>query len=152
MGSDSPTHVPTCINHAADVLDIAVIQALHVPAYLKVLYDTDTQHFPIFLTLSSAIELKAPRTCIKINWELYKENLIAYNLPCALSTREDIETAAKHWMSTISTAKEKSSQVIERSTTFLREILPDHIRKKLREKRRLRKRWLFSRYPTPKNN
>lgn len=54
LGPSSPTHVPTNPRYTSDVLDIVLAKNVPCPINLEVLYDLNTSHLPVLITLDVA--------------------------------------------------------------------------------------------------
>ncbi|GBP32757.1 hypothetical protein EVAR_18910_1 [Eumeta japonica] len=51
LGPDTPTHVPTNPHRLADVFNIILSHKVGWPVHVEVIYDMDTQHLSILITV-----------------------------------------------------------------------------------------------------
>ena len=150
LGPDEPTHVPSNTNYSPDVLDVVLCQELPCPVHVEVLYDMNTQHLPILITLGLAADFtaaRAPRP--RVNWSAYQSALTDLTLGGPVSTVEDVEAAASYITERIQLAKEAASSNPP-AVTCRRDELPANLRFDLQRKRRLHRLWARTRCPRVK--
>ncbi|GBP27754.1 hypothetical protein EVAR_82803_1 [Eumeta japonica] len=76
LGPDTPSHDPTDPRFGADVLDIVLCHQLPFPINVKILYDINTQHLPILITLRTTAHLTPARPQThRNNWSAYQRAL-----------------------------------------------------------------------------
>ncbi|CAG4946348.1 unnamed protein product [Parnassius apollo] len=144
---EEPTHVPTDPRSRPDVLDIVLARNINHPIVVEVLYDLDSQHLPILITLGLKAVTTLPRTVkTRVDWRLYHKHL--QERPPAhhpLNTADDVEAAATNITKAIQEALNAASTIVPMSTR--RDVLPRHISVQIRRKRALRRLWARSRCP-----
>lgn len=134
LGPDSPTHIPSNTRSAADVLDIVVKKNIRCPVQVEVLYDLDTQHLPILITLALAADFTAPRpTGVKTDWAAYTRALTSMDVG-PLTTAEEVEDEAIKLTQRLQEAKEEASSPATQRNSRARDSLPLHIKRELKQK------------------
>ncbi|CAH2094956.1 unnamed protein product [Euphydryas editha] len=152
VGPSSPTHIPSDPRCRPDVLDIVVHSGLPSPVNVEVIYDLDTQHLPLLVTvdLQDSIRVqKGPRR--RIDWSHYAAHLKQFELPLPIRTVQEVEEATQVISNHIKMAMEEASIPIN-ITTAQRNPLPGPLRAMLRRKRDLRKLWARTRCPRVKRD
>ncbi|GBP53949.1 Probable RNA-directed DNA polymerase from transposon BS [Eumeta japonica] len=105
LGPDTPSHVPTDPRFGADVLDIVLYHRLPFPIHVKVLYDMDTQHLPILITLGTTAHLTPARPqAHRTNWSAYQRALEELHIVKSFSSPEKVDSAASRLNHEIQTA------------------------------------------------
>ncbi|KOB77882.1 putative endonuclease and reverse transcriptase-like protein [Operophtera brumata] len=151
LGPDSPTHIPTSTRASADVLDILVKNNIRCPVQIEVVYDLDTQHLPILITLALSANFTAPRpTGVKTDWAAYTSALMSIDVG-HLTTPAEVENEVVRFLEAIQKAKVEASTPIAARRPQARDQLPLHIKQDLKEKRTLRREWARSRCPRLKS-
>ncbi|KAJ0173910.1 hypothetical protein K1T71_010056 [Dendrolimus kikuchii] len=149
IGPDSPTHIPSNPHHSADVLDIVVHQNLCCPVHIEVLYDLDTQHLPILVTLAlEVIAIPQKTLSTRTNWAAYATSM--EYLPLGpLSTPEEVESSARLIMERMKAAKDAAT-TMSPIRTRRRPELPARLSQDINHKRALRRLWARTRCPVLK--
>ncbi|GBP29508.1 Probable RNA-directed DNA polymerase from transposon BS [Eumeta japonica] len=76
IGPDTPSHIPTDPRFRADVLDVLLCHQLPYPIYVEVLYDMDTQHLPILITLGTTAHMTpALPPTYRTDWDAFRSAL-----------------------------------------------------------------------------
>ncbi|GBP61149.1 Probable RNA-directed DNA polymerase from transposon BS [Eumeta japonica] len=76
VGPSTPSHVPTDPRLGANVLDSVYCHQLPFPIHVEVLYDMDTQHLPIMITLGSSTHMTPTRPQTHpTDWSAYQRAL-----------------------------------------------------------------------------
>lgn len=147
IGPDSPTHIPTNALHAADVLDIVLVKNLPFLTQVEVLYDLDTNHLPLLITLALTADCTIPRPAgMRVDWESFARQLTDIEVG-PLSSPDEVEQEATRLTAKIMEAKEAASKPIAQRRSYLRQELPPNIKRELKRKRQLRREWARSRCP-----
>nr|XP_034826944.1 uncharacterized protein LOC117984436 [Maniola hyperantus] len=151
LGPGAPTNIPTTHLHQPDVLDIVLHYRLDHPISVEPLYDLNTEHLPILVTLNLQRDFTIPRPpSNKTNWEKYAIALSELELVGPISTAADVDRAACTITSAIQQAKREATTT--RPYTRRRDLLPSPLRDKLEKKRALRKLWARTRCPRVKRD
>ncbi|CAH2091885.1 unnamed protein product [Euphydryas editha] len=86
MGPGAPTHIPTDPRRQTDVLDIALHHGITYPMDVEVVYDFDTQHLPILVTLTLRRGFTVPRSPRpRVELERYTSQLMGFELTAPIS-------------------------------------------------------------------
>ncbi|GBP16393.1 Probable RNA-directed DNA polymerase from transposon X-element [Eumeta japonica] len=129
LGPDTPTHVPTDMRHRPDVLDIVIGHKDKRPIHVEVVYGTNTQHLHTFVTVRTGTSNSPQATSRqRVDWENFQTSLEALHLRSSFETAADMDAATT-------------------ASTSRRGDLPLSIKRKIRHKLRLHKRWTRNRYP-----
>ena len=159
LNDDSPTYIsPTGIPYT---LDFALCTPLLVPTIrdFRVTFDLSSDHYPMFLSLTTPIQLNAPgphaplyrKNYAHTDWTAYADHL-RDSLPAAqpLSTEGGIDDFVDRLTASITSALDASTPAprpTRRTKTFL---LPPPILRLIRTKNRLRKEYQRTRNPDTK--
>ncbi|KOB77430.1 putative endonuclease and reverse transcriptase-like protein, partial [Operophtera brumata] len=136
---------------SADVLDILLKKHIRCPVQIEVLYDLDTQHLPILITLALSANFTAPRpTGVKTDWVAYTTALMSIDVG-PLTTPAEVENEIAKFTDSIQKAKVEASTPIAARRPQARDQLPPHIKRELKKKRILRREWARSRCPRLKS-
>lgn len=147
LGPDSPTHIPTNNRHSADVLDILLTKNFPYPVQVEVLYDLDTNHLPLLITLALTAVCTVPRPQgIKTDWEAFSRALSGLDVG-RLSSPEEVEQEATRLTAKLQEAREAASRPIPQRRQNARDELPTDLKRRLATKRRVRRDWARSRCP-----
>ncbi|GBP37245.1 hypothetical protein EVAR_35678_1 [Eumeta japonica] len=85
------THIPTDSHFGADILDVVLFYQLPYPIHVEMLYDTDTLHLPLLITLGTTAHTTSARPLTHRNdWSAYKRALEELHIGKSLSCPEDI--------------------------------------------------------------
>ncbi|CAH2215773.1 jg21243, partial [Pararge aegeria aegeria] len=151
LGPGSPTNIPVDCRCSPDVLDIVLHHRTDHPISVEALYDLDTEHLPILVTLNLQRDFTIPRPPrLKTDWEKYATALSELELAGPILTPEDVDQAAVHIMTAIQTAKDGATTM--HKPAGRRDLLPRSLRDKLSKKRNLRKQWARTRCPRIKRD
>lgn len=153
ISTGEPTYWPSDHNRVPDLLDILVTKGIS-QNYVRVESSTDlsSDHTPVICTISSGVFFfDKPFKLINqnTNWCNFKSMLdrdLQMNVP--LRTPKEIEEAVQYFTRTVQKCAWQSTPV-ERLTTKYPDY-PAVIRRKIEEKRRLRRLWQYSRHPLDK--
>lgn len=149
-----PTYWPTDPNKIPDLLDFYVIKNISCN-YVKIeeCECLSSDHNPVILNvykqvipINSTVNIYNKRT----NWNLYKE-IISHNidLGARLKTGEDIEMSIERFNCIIHLAAANSTPTNNKVKVKQKEY-PKQITQMVRERRKLRRIWQCSRYPSDK--
>lgn len=142
--SREPTYWPSDPNKTPDLIDFFVTNGMS-GLYTKIesCLDGSSDHTPVICTLSTTIICQEPRDTLynrKTDWASFQEYIQENaNLNIPLKTEEDIENAAWYTTNLIQSAAWMSTPFIEYNPQNQDYTLV--IRKKLAEKRKLRRQW-----------
>ncbi|GBP91286.1 RNA-directed DNA polymerase from mobile element jockey [Eumeta japonica] len=147
IGTDTPSHIPTDPRFRADVLDVVLCHQLPYPIYVEVLYDIDTQHLPILITLGTTAHMTPARPSThRTDWSAFKSTLEELHIGKSFSCPEEVDTAAQRLTEKVQAAY---SAAITRlpARTSRRWDLPPHLKLALQKKCNLQKLWARTRCP-----
>lgn len=153
LTTNEPTYWPTDHNKLPDLLDLCFVKNIN-PNLLNIrsCLDLSTDHSPILATLGTNIILKekAPTLTNKhTNWNLFREivqETLDTDIP--LKSTKDLETAVVHFNQVVQNA---ARQATPEPVKYINSTnCPIFIKKKIAEKRRLRRRWQTTRHPADK--
>lgn len=156
VSTGEPTYWPTDQQKVPDLLDFFVIKGIS-QTYIQIesSLDLSSDHSPIILTISSSVIKKEPPFSLSNNntdWnhfrKLINENL---SLKMSLKTTEEIETAVENFNSALQECALQASPH-QKIKAVCQMSYPLYIKKKIAEKRRLRRIWQNSRSPVDKTN
>ncbi|KAG7294806.1 hypothetical protein JYU34_022823 [Plutella xylostella] len=122
------------------------------PVHVEVMYDADTQHVPLLITVGINSEFRIQRPPRRtVDWAAYRSAMDAFSFDGQLTTPAEVESAASVITSAIKTAQEAATTIQEQKS-HRREELPAHLRADLRRKRELQKLWARTRCPRVKRD
>ncbi|CAG5015558.1 unnamed protein product [Parnassius apollo] len=149
-GPEEQTHIPSDHRKRPDVLDIVLTRNVNYPVVVEVLYDVNTQHLPILITLGTKAVTSPPRAVkTKIDWRLYHQHLQERPpVHTPINSADDVEAAATRISTCIQEALNAASTIVP--LTGRKEELPLRLRVQLNHKRALRKLWARTRCPRVK--
>lgn len=159
VSTGKPTYWPTDPQKVPDLLDFFITKGLP-PHHLLAESATDlsSDHSPVILTISESLITAPPRLSLTskyTDWEKFRENMekeVCLNIP--LKTQNDIELAVENMNRSIVSActiATPSSTTREESNNNDPKRHPLFIRKKISERRHLRRVWHQTRSPEDKN-
>lgn len=149
VSTGEPTYWPADRNRLPDLIDFFVTKSIsHLYTSVESNFDGSSDHTPIILTLSSTsvVTERQPETLTnyKTDWHSFRSTLDDdINLKIPLKSEDDVDSAAIYITNLIQTAAWKSTPHIEQSSRNT--MTPLEIKKKILEKRRLRRVWQLSR-------
>lgn len=156
FSTGEPTYWPSDISKIPDLLDFFITKGIS-PNYVHVesSLDLSSDHTPVIVTISPSVILKErPLTlCNKhTDWNLFR-HIVNTNLTLKMSLKstEDIDITVENFNSCIQKACFQSTPVITNQSEYYVNF-PNEIKKKIAEKRRLRRIWQLSRNPIDKTN
>lgn len=156
VSSNEPTYWPTDLRKLPDLLDFFVVKGVS-NNYLSVISSLDlhSDHSPVILTLSSSVITKE-RICTLSNkltdWSIFKKTLNqTINLKLPLKSEGDIDLAVEHFNSSVQKSAWVSTPFVHRKVDSCINY-PVCVKRKVAERRRLRRIWQNSRQPADKNN
>lgn len=155
LSSGQPTYWPTDTSKVPDLIDFCVIKGIS-GNYLqaKSCLDLSSDHSPVLINVNSNVQRRQipPTLCNKkTNWSTYRRILdakIALNIP--LKTSEDLENAVEHLCISIQEAAWAATPTSK--TSEKNDYCPAFIKKKIAEKRKLRRQWQNTRTHIDKQN
>ncbi|CAH2092081.1 unnamed protein product [Euphydryas editha] len=149
MGPGAPTNIPTKPNEQPDVLDIVLAYKMKHPLDAEVLYELDTQHLPILVTvnLRHSHLIQRPPTS-KVDWNKFITIAARLQLSISIETPADVDTATEMITQAIQRAKDAATTQCTQSRQ--KDPLPYALREKIKRKSKLRKLWTRSRCPRVK--
>lgn len=151
IGPDSPTHVPTQESSLPDVLDVALCKNITHPVNLDVLYDLDTPHLPLLITVAIGAEsAQLPKNRRRTDWEVFQTGLQDLKLEAPLNSPEGIEQAAVTVTNAIQNALQRAT--VTSPVRYWREELPSRLQRMKKRKRDLRELWARTRCPKVKKD
>lgn len=150
-----PTYWPSDINKTPDLLDFFVSKGIS-PNYVNVesCLDLSSDHSPIIMTYSLSVMQKVnlPFICNnKTDWIRFRtmlNSIISLKIP--LKNTLDLEAAVNYFNTSVQKAAWDATPNAY-NTTIKRENYPVFVKKKIAEKRRLRRIWQNSRNALDKN-
>ncbi|GBP65548.1 RNA-directed DNA polymerase from mobile element jockey [Eumeta japonica] len=147
IGPDTPSHIPTDPRFRADVLDVLLCHQLPYPLCVEVLYNMDTQHLPILITLGTTAHMTParPRTH-RIDWDAFRSALEELHIGKSFSCLEEVDTAAQRLTEEVQAAYSAATTRLPAQTSR-RWDLPPHLKLALQKKRNLQKLWARTRCP-----
>ncbi|GBP51811.1 Probable RNA-directed DNA polymerase from transposon BS [Eumeta japonica] len=141
LGPDTPSHVPTDPRFRANVLNSVVCHRLPFPIYVEDLFDMDTQHLPILITLDTIAHLTPARPQThRTNWSAYQRALEELHVGKSFSSPEEVDLAALHLNHEIQTAYGAATIHLP-APTCRRWDLPPCLQRALQHKRNLQRLW-----------
>lgn len=149
----NPTYWPTDPRKIPDLLDFFITKVSPNFVLVEDSFDMDSDHSAVLLTLSERIikrESKLALTNKTTDWESFRielENKI--NLKVKLKDKLQLETEAENFTKIIQNAAWNNTKVYTHKTVGNN--YPKEVRKLVKEKRRLRRRWQQTRDPSDKN-
>jgi len=153
LSTGEPTYWPTDPNKVPDLIDFCVIKNLRADNFkLTSRFELSSDHSPIQIDYFKQIS-KTPNTTKLCNhktcWETYRE-FIDHNLVMnvSLKTADEIDSAILFFNEITIQAAEMSTPTLANATNKLS--LPTNIQNKIKEKRKLRKKWQTTRLPADK--
>lgn len=155
ISSGHPTYWPTDPNKIPDLLDFCISKGISLNyIHIESSLDLSSDHTPVLISYSSNICLKEknPSLCSKYtDWDLFKSKINStINLKIPLKTTSDLEDSVNYFITTIQNAAWEATPQTDTSGTKSLSY-PVFIKKKIAEKRRLRRIWQNSRNPVDKN-
>lgn len=156
LTTGEPTYWPSDRRKLPDLLDFFVTNGIsHHYLDISSNLDLSSDHSPVIVTVSSSVILKAvpPVLCTqRTNWPYFQEILNQkINLKISLKTSDELEHAVEVFNSLVQDAAWKSTPFQQRKPP--QEInYPLSVKKKIAEKRRLRRVWQNSRNQQDKTN
>lgn len=153
LSTGQPTYWPTDINKMPDVIDFCITKGIALN-YLKIesCLELSSDHSPLIVTFETKVIRKpAPPALINKNtdWEAFRNILSKeLNLNIQLKSEEDVNEAVEQLNGAIQQAAWNATplkKMVEEPG-----YCPEHIRRKLKEKRRLKKRWQITHAPSDK--
>ncbi|GBP76656.1 RNA-directed DNA polymerase from mobile element jockey [Eumeta japonica] len=147
IGPDTPSHIPTDPRFRADVMDVVLCHQLPYPIYVEVLYDMDTQHLPILITLGTTAHMTPalPQTH-RTDWDAFRSALGELHIGKSFSCPEEVDTAAQRLTEEVQAAYSAATTRLP-ARTSRRWDLPPHLKLALQKKRNLHKLWARTRCP-----
>lgn len=155
LSSGEPTYWPTDQNKVPDVIDFCITKGIS-HNYLKIesCLDLSSDHTPLLVTLDRIItKITKPPTLFNkyTNWETFKTNLSEQlNLHTSLKTKNEIDEAVEHLTVEIQQAAWNATPQV--SNIDKPGYCPEHIKKEIIIKRKLRQRWQLTQAPSDKTN
>ncbi|CAG4936289.1 unnamed protein product [Parnassius apollo] len=147
LGPEEPTHVPIDLRKRPDVFDIVLSRNVNYPIAVEVLYDLNSQHLPILITLGLKAVTTPPRAFkTRVDWRLYHQHL--QERPPAhhpLNKVDDVKAAATRMTKAIQEALHAASTIVPISAR--KDDLPLLISVQIRRKRALRRLWARTHCP-----
>lgn len=155
LSSGQPTYWPTDRNKTPDVIDFCVIKNIS-RNYLDIEHclDLSSDHTPLLVTLQSQVKNKSPPptlTSVRTNWNAFRD-IVASRMKVSLplKTEGEVDEAVEFLIRSIQQAAWSATPT---TTTFEKPgYCPEHIQRKIEEKRRLRQRWQTTHCPQDKTN
>ncbi|GBP62578.1 RNA-directed DNA polymerase from mobile element jockey [Eumeta japonica] len=147
IGPDTPSHIPTNPRFRADVLDVVLCHQLPYTIYVEVLYDMDTQHLPILITLGTTAHMTPARPPThRTDWDAFRSALEELHIGKSFSCPEEVDTAAQRLTEKVQAAYSAATTRLPAQTSR-RWDLPPHLKLALQNKRNLQKLWARTRCP-----
>jgi hypothetical protein len=157
VSTGEPTYWPTDRQKIPDLLDFFIVKGVS-NNYLNVesSLDLHSDHSPIILTVSSTVILKEhpPILCNKFtNWDLFRK-LFDQNvkLNISLKSPDEIDQAVELFNLSIQNAAWKATPNMQAKSGTQNINYPMYIKRKIADKRRLRRVWQNTRNPLDKTN
>lgn len=153
----SPTYWPTDVNRIPDVLDFFITKGLDFQHFdLTTLTDLSSDHSPLLLTMDTQPIIKMSRPTLtpgQTDWCKFRASIVnSISLNLLIRTPEDLDNAVDLLTKTVQNAAWDSSvssnKTENRQTKYH---VPPHIRQLIEQKRKARKIWQRTRYPTDKH-
>lgn len=154
VSTGEPTYWPTDPKKKPDLLDFYITKGVstlyhHVESCL----DGSSDHTAILMTLSTTVILsEKPCTLYNKNtdWELFQHHVDRnINLRLPLKSSNDVEEAALHITKVLQESAWKATPVTPEKTQKYN--YPLEVRRRVEEKRSLRRKWQLSRHPDDKS-
>ncbi|GBP89928.1 RNA-directed DNA polymerase from mobile element jockey [Eumeta japonica] len=147
IGPDTPSHIPTKPRFRADVLDVVLCHQLPYPIYVEVLYDMDTQHLPILITLGTTAHMTPARPPThRTDWDAFRSALEELHICKSFSCPEEVDTAAQRLTEEVQAAYSAATTRLPAQKSR-RWDLPPHLKLALQKKHNLQKLWARTRCP-----
>lgn len=153
MSTGKPTYWPTDPNKIPDLLDFFITRNITKEhSLVQPADDLSSDHSPIIINVSSEIILKETILHLTNNhtdWTTFQSHIednLKLNIP--LKSQEDIERAVEHLNNTVVSAAYLATPEVK--NTFNQADYPWDIRKKISERRNLRRTWHQTRNPEDK--
>lgn len=153
ISSAEPTYWPTDINKTPDLLDFCVTK--NIPSQnssARSCLDLSSDHSPVLITISSQVIIKQKQlnlTNKNTNWNIFKDlvsDTISFDI--SLKCAEELDDAVQKLCVNIQSAAWDATPDTSHISNTKR--IPQNIRDKLAEKRRLRRIWQSTRAPRDK--
>ena len=155
LSTGEPTYWPTDMNKIPDLLDFCVTKGIS-KNYLKAESNLElsSDHSPVIITISAQIiyNKKPPKLCNKnTNWEVFRK-ILNEKISCDVSIQnsDQLENIALQLCHSIQEAAWKATPPENLKTTNCNTWCPSSVKKKIEEKRKLRKVWQRTRSPADK--
>ncbi|CAH2100525.1 unnamed protein product [Euphydryas editha] len=116
MGPGAPTNIPTKPNEQPDVLDIVLAYKMNHPLDAEVIYDLDTQHLPILVTVNlrhSYLMQRSPTP--KVDWKKFTAITTGLQLGINIETPADVDIATETITQAIQRAKDDGTTQVTQS-------------------------------------
>lgn len=151
----TPTYWPAARNRLPDALDIFISRGLDQTRINidSLVQDLSSDHSPVVFVLNNAPVATTPPPSLTsgfIDWENFRTHLNAtLDLDVPLRTVTDLDDAVERFTKSVQTAAWRSSSARPRKIIF-RPTYPMEIRQLIRQKRRARHVWQYTRLPADK--
>lgn len=152
--SGNPTYWPTDRNKIPDLVDFFITK--RVSTHFISIEDSQdfcSDHSAVILNLSEKIVMKPTKQVLTnktTDWVSFKLELESkIDLSTSFNTTEELELASENFMKLIQNSAWNNTRMSTSTKICIN--YPEHILKKVKEKRRARKRWQQSRDPADKN-
>ncbi|GBP58729.1 hypothetical protein EVAR_35508_1 [Eumeta japonica] len=118
LSPDTPTYVPTDMCHQPYVLDIVLGHKIKRPMHVEVVYDMDTQHLPILMTVGTSTSNSPPATLRQcMDWEKFQTSLEALHLGSSFKTAADVKASTNLLVNRIKEAQARATTLLPASTS-----------------------------------
>lgn len=150
-----PTYWPTDTEKTPDIIDFCITKGIDIKkTKTESCLDLSSDHTPIIVNILTQVKNKEKRPSLfsnRTDWNAFREELdkmIELQIP--LKTENELEYAANALIVNIQQAAWRSTP--DAYISEIKESVPSIIKQKVAEKRKLKKRWQVTRYPTDKSN
>jgi hypothetical protein len=155
LSTGDPTYWPTDPKKLPDLLDFFITKGISdLFTSIESNLDGSSDHTPVILTVSSTViqrESSESLHNVKTDWDCFRSYLNNnVNLRIPLKTKEDVEEACNYITNAIQVAAWINTPACTNLGTNI--IQPIEIKKKIAEKRRVRRTWQQSRHQAAKQN
>lgn len=150
ISTGDPTYWPTDSSKLPNLLDFFVTKGVDsLYTTVESILDGSSDHTPVVLTMSTTITLKEKPEALhnsQTDWDGFRDYIdreICLRVP--LKTADDVDDACVYITNLIQVAAWSNTPEVQNKTSST--VLPNEIKQKIAEKRRLRRIWQQTRHP-----
>lgn len=158
LSTGQPTYWPADPLKIPDLLDFFIYKGVQTH-FLDVesCFDSSSDHTPVIATVSSTVIKRAVPPYLynrHTDWRAFQLNLSeSLDLKISLKTKDDIDDAAEYLTKMIQKAAWTCTPPLQQSSNIAKDqTVPNIVKEKVLEKRRLRRVWHCSRHPADKRD